>query len=36
LRAMRSLETKFEVVPGRKWVGQVMADWVDILRDLDV
>jgi hypothetical protein len=29
--AMRSFETKLSVVPGRKCLGQVMADWVDIL-----
>lgn len=35
LWAMRSLETKFEVVPGRKCGGKDMADWVAILRDVN-
>ena len=30
LRAMRSLDTKLEVVPGVKCGGKVMADWVAI------
>jgi hypothetical protein len=30
-KAMVSLETKAEVVPGVKWGGKVMADWDAIL-----
>jgi hypothetical protein len=30
LRAMRSLDTKLEVVPGVKCGGKAMADWVAI------
>jgi len=29
--AMRSLETKLSVVPGRKCDGQLIADWVVML-----
>lgn len=29
--AMRSLETKLSVVPGRKWSGNVMEDCVTIV-----
>lgn len=32
-KAMRSLETKLEVVPGVKWAGKDMADWVAIFAD---